>query len=135
MKERSGFKGYKKLSKEEINWKVLNKKAEDANVPDVIKACPSILHTLENFIKDTNGTLPIPSILNKIKHIHQKDIVDDKMWEDNKLLILISKLNLDAKQHNPEVNKEYFNLGKQTHDLDIDPSNTDAFHGLMPNKS
>jgi hypothetical protein len=147
MKERSGLTAYlNKTSTTDKISPVLNKKtASDNNqaidkkidiVPIVIKKKPVIQKTLENYIKDTRGNLPIPAIIDKLRSIHQNDVSDAKDWEDDKLIRLVSKLNLDAKSNNPTLYENYGNLGvrDQAVDSDIDPSNLDAFHALTPAK-
>ena len=115
----------------------VEQKQEDTNTPDVIRENPAILRTLENYIKSTRGNLPIPAIIDKLRSIHRSDIAEDKMWEDDKLIRLVSKLNLEAKKNNPASYEDYFNLAvgdRDNADSDVDPSNTDAFNALMPAK-
>lgn len=151
MMHRSGLSNYLKTSKEEEgNKKVaadqnadfdknipVEQKQEDTNTPDAIRENPAILRTLENYIKSTRGNLPIPAIIDKLRSIHRSDIAEDKMWEDDKLIRLVSKLNLEAKKNNPASYEDYFNLAvgdRDNADSDVDPSNTDAFNALMPAK-
>ena len=59
------------------------------------------------------------------------------MWDEDKLIRLVSRLNLEAKKNNPASYENYGNLASGDHDTaesDIDPSNTDAFNALMPAK-
>lgn len=141
MKDRSGLTAY--LNKMSELDKVENKKiASDVNnvinkkidiMPIVIQKCPAIKNTLENYIKDTKGNIAIPAIIEKLKSIHKNDVSNHNDWDDEKLLHLVSKLNLIAKMNNPASFQNYSNLG--THEInssDIDPSNTDAFHSLNP---
>lgn len=112
-------------------------KQEDTNVPDIVKENPAILQTLENYVRSTRGNLPIPAILDKLRSIHKSDVSQDRLWEDDKLIRLISKLNLQAKQNNPSNYQNYSNLAAGDRDTaasDVDPSNTDAFNALMPAK-
>lgn len=142
MKERSGLTAYlnklNKVSEEEdidSNKKTASKKEEVKDfTPVVIKKFPTIKNTIENHIRDTKGNLSIPAIIEKIKSIHQKDVSDSADWEDERLIFFVSKLNLDAKKNNP-THEVSINLGrKSVNDSDTDPSNTDAFHVLMPFK-
>jgi hypothetical protein len=152
MKERSGLTAYlNKINKtsevEPVTTSKTSSKvkaASDSNnavkkkvdvTPIVIRKFPGIQTTLENHIKDSKGNLSIPAIIDKIRSIHQKDVSDAKDWEDDKLMLLVSKLNLDAKKNNPNSYDNFSNLGKreQSND-DIDPSNSDAFHSLNPVK-
>lgn len=145
MKERSGLKAYlDKLS----NDKSISKKAQDQNnsidkkikiqeiVPIVIKKCPQIRTTFENYVKDNKGNLPVPAIIEKIKAIHQSDVSDAKDWDDDNLIRYVSNLNLKAKSDNPELGMNENNLGTHDdmNDSEIDPSNTDAFFALNPVK-
>lgn len=147
MKERSGLTAYldkmSKVSKEEPaaakktasdNQGAIDKKVDIT--PIVIKKCPDVQKTLDNYIRDTKGNLPIPAIIEKIRSIHQGDVSDAKDWDDEKLIRLVSKLNLGAKKNNPSSYNNYGNLGRRDVDSnsDIDPSNTDAFFALTPVK-
>jgi hypothetical protein len=145
MKERSGLTAYLnkvKVSQEEAsttktasdNQQAIDKKVD--MTPIVVKKHPPVLKTLERYIKDTNGNLPISAIVDKIRSIHQNDCSDAKDWEDDKLLIMISKLNLVAKKNNPGTFQDYNNLGARDSESnsEVDPSNTDAFFALAPAK-
>lgn len=144
MKERSGLTAYLdkvKVSKEQNNNKIASDTNEsfDKKVklePVVIKKFPSIRNTLENYITDTKGNLPVPAIIEKIKSIHQSDVSDAKDWEDEDLIKLVSDMNLDAKKSNPSLFHNETNLGKydESNGSDSDPSNTDAFYSLNPVK-
>lgn len=153
MMQRSGLTNYLEISKEsqqQDNRKVatdhnndfdkdvpVEPKQGNTDTPDVIRENPAILNTLENYIRTTRGNLPIPAIIDKLRSIHRTDIAEDKMWEDDKLIRLVSKLNLQAKKNNPASYENYSNLATQDHDTadsDVDPSNTDAFNALLPAK-
>lgn len=145
MKERSGLRAY--LDKLSADQAVV-KKAQDQNnsfdkkikmkeiVPIVIKKCPQVKNTFENYIRESKGNLPVPAIIDKIKSIHQSDVSDAKDWDDDDLIRYVSGLNLKAKSDNPELGTNEHNLGTadDMNDSDIDPSNTDAFHSLNPVK-
>ena len=144
MIERSGLSAFNKsrianeseTSRKTASVEPENNSKGNKNSPDLLKKHPQILSTIENVIKDSRGNLSIPAILGRIRSIHQNDVSDDKMWDDNKLIILISKLNLAAKTDNPNLYKNESNLGMSSSSPDdkIDPSNTDAFHSLNPAK-
>ena len=141
MKERSGLTAYIKNIKSENEEAISGKTktASDENkidntTPDVIKKFPNIKTTIENYIRDTKGNSSVPAIIDKIRSIHQFDVSDGKDWDDNKLIIFVSKLNLEAKANNPDNFQNESHLGERDHDVDIDASNTDAFHALMPAK-
>ena len=148
MQERSGLTAYlDKINKTSTEDEVSHKKtAADSNqvidkkvdiTPIVIKKFPAIKSTLENYIRDTKGNLPIPAIIEKIRSIHQGDVSEAKDWEDDNLIRLVSQLNLSAKKNNPSMYENYSNLGVRDNaaDSEIDPSNTDAFHALNPVKN
>lgn len=146
MKERSGLTAYlqkiEKVSQEAMekaktasdNNHVVDKKPD--LTPIVIKKNPIIQSTLNNYIRDTKGNLPVPAIIEKIKSIHRSDVSDSKDWDDDNLIRLVSQLNLKAKQSNPSSFEQNHNLGTRDsmNDSEIDPSNTDAFHALSPAK-
>jgi len=151
MRERSGLVAYLNMSKvsneaESNSTKTSSTKtAADQNnavekkidlTPIIVKKCPQVKSTLENYIRDTKGNLPIPAIIEKLRSIHSNDVSDAKDWDDDKLLLLVSKLNLNAKKNNPALFEQHSNLGTHdnTDETDIDPSNTDAFHSLTPAK-
>lgn len=145
MKARSGLTAYleKDFSKVSTEESGSSKKTaadknekQDKNTPSVMIKCPAVKQTLENYIRDTKGNLPIPAIIDKIRSIHQTDVSDAKDWDDEKLIRLVSKLNLGAKRDNPEVFQNYQNLGRreQMSESDFDQSNSDAFHSLNPVK-
>lgn len=147
MQERSGLTAYlKNLNKTSETDDVETKKvATDNNqaidkhvnmIPIVIEKCPHIKSTLQNYIKDTKGNISIPAIIDKIRSIHQSDVSNAKDWEDDKLIRLVSKLNLQAKKDNPSNFEHHQDLGSRDHcdNSDVDPSNTDPFHILNPVK-
>lgn len=146
MQERSGLTAYfDNLNKTSTLEKNKKKTASDENesfdkkinlVPIIIEKFPNIKDTIQNYIDDSKGNLPVPAIIDHIRSIHSRDVSDPKDWEDNRLIKLVSEMNLKAKQNNPEVFEHYTNLGTRDHVTDeIDPSNNDAFHSLMPVKN
>lgn len=148
MKERSGLTAYlqsiKHSSEEDNASKKVATAADEQSAfdkkvqmtPIVMKKNPQIQKTVENYIRDTKGNLPVPAIIEKIRGIHSKDVPDAKDWDDDKLIILVSKLNLAAKKDNPGGAADYSALGTRDtgSDSDIDPSNNDAFFALTPVK-
>jgi hypothetical protein len=119
----------------EVPVEIEGKKHDE--LPIVIKKCPAIGRTLENYIKSTRGNLPVPAIILKLQSIHSGDVSDARDWEDEDLIRLVSKKNLQAKKDNPAVYENYDNLGASEFsgaDSEIDASNTDAFNALMPAK-
>jgi uncharacterized membrane-anchored protein YjiN (DUF445 family) len=147
MKSRSGLTSYldkvkKQAEQSESNDVGSTKVASDQNqvidkrIPIVIKKCPAIQRTFENCIRDSRGNLPIPTIIEKVKSIHHGDVSEAKDWDEDKLMLLVSDLNLKEKSKNYSGENNESNLGGYDTDnnADIDPSNTDAFSGLNPAK-
>lgn len=142
MKERSGLTAYlDKVRAEEENSDTVKTAADqnealDKKIPIVIKKHPSIRRTIENCVRDTKGNLPIPAIIERVRSIHQGDVSEAKDWDEDKLIYLVSNLNLEAKKNNPSTFEDYNNLGNRdtVSDQEVDPSNTDAFHALNPAK-
>lgn len=151
MQERSGLTAYldkiNKTSGEERDTSVKAKTASDNQdaihkdvegkvLPKIFRKCPQTKTTLENYIRDTKGNLPVPAIIEKLRSIHQNDVSDAKDWDDDNLIREVSRQNLRAKRDNPASYENYANLGSRDHDADseIDPSNNDAFHSLTPVK-
>jgi hypothetical protein len=139
MKERSGLTAYlnKKQSEEDNFSKKTASLKEDpkANVVILVfKSCPSVKQTIDNCIKDSKGTLPIPVILSRVQSIHNNDVHNSEDWDDENLLRYISKKNLEEKSNHGEQS-DYNNLGfrnNMDNDGAIDQSNTDAFFCLNP---
>jgi hypothetical protein len=148
MMQRSGLNDYLHKVKVSDQTAVQKKTADDNDamhkkvevekvIPVVIKKCPDIQHTIENYIRDTKGNISVPAIISKIQGIHRNDVSDAQDWEDDDLIRFVSKLNLEAKKNNPAAFENFSNLGErdsQTSDSEIDPSNLDAFHSLNPVK-
>lgn len=105
--------------------------------PKILDKIPGLKRTLENIIKETRGNMPISAVIARLQSLHAKDTSDKSIWEDDELLRLVSKCNLEAKKSNPGVFENFDNLGQTDHgnnESDVDPSNTDAFNALMPAK-
>lgn len=110
--------------------------AMEKKIPIVFKKCPQASDTLDNYIRDTKGNLPVPAIIDKLKSIHRGDVSDAKDWEDDNLILEVSKRNLEAKKTNPESYQNYAHLGTRdtSGESEVDPSNRDAFFALNPAK-
>lgn len=133
MKERSGLKAFiKQLHVQGENSDDTVKKA-DVEVP-LFKTNPQIKQTIDNYIEDTLGNLPIPAILYKVKSIHRSDVADDALWRDDALLRYVSSKNQATKSKYPFEDTNFNDLGKlpKSNNDEIDPSNTDALHALLP---
>ena len=107
MMNRSGVTAHLvKMNKTSIETSETTKVAEsvdsDKETPIIIKNVPAIKHTIENYIRDTKGNLPVPAIIDKIRSIHRNDVSEAKDWDDDKLLRLVSRINLEAKRSNSD---------------------------------
>jgi len=143
MKKRSGLTEY--LNKLKLEAKKDNnsytKKADESHAVqvngniniDVFKRYPELKSTIDNYITDTNGHLPVAAILEKVKTIHNGKNCEDSDFDDEQLIKYISDTNAAEKNAHPSQDINY-NLGKVRGlgSGDIDLANTDAFLGLMP---
>jgi hypothetical protein len=153
MMERSGLTAYVdgvKTSKEETTKKVAQQvpsqhatsiepsvEPKDDKTPQVIQDKPDILKTLDNIINDSRGNMSISAIIGRLRSLHSNDIPRESEWDDERLLRLVSKMNLEAKKNNPSTFDNYSSLGTIDHsnaDSEIDRSNVDAFFALQPAK-
>lgn len=142
MKARSGLTSYLDKVKQAETGEGVTKNAADQNqvidkrIPIVIQKCPAVLKTFENCIRDSKGNLPLPTIIDKVRGIHRNDVSDAKDWDEDRLMLLISDLNLKEKSKNYSGSNNESNLGGYDTDnnSDIDQANTDAFSGLNPAK-
>lgn len=137
MKERSGMNSF--LNKLQSQGGSESKKKEaqccgDHKEVDMFKSVPQIKETLDNYIEDTNGNLPIPAIVEKIKSIHKNDVSDDSAWDNKEFLHYVNDKSIETKKKHPSENSSNQGLGKIHHftDEEIDPSNSDVLHGLNP---
>lgn len=80
-------------------------KKKDDHLPSIIKHKEEILRTLENIIRDTKGNLPLSAIISKLHSLHAKDVSEESDWDDEKLIRLVSRLNLEAKKITPATMK------------------------------
>lgn len=151
MMQRSGLTNYLKnvkLSEEEkSNKKIANSltinepqhvdiMVQKQKSPLLLQEKPNIISTIKNVISTTRGNLPLPAILEKIRSIHKNDVSDDKFWEDEDLIKLISSLNLQEKSSHHQNDDHSNTMGKIEMDggYDYEEANQDAFHSLMPAK-
>ena len=127
MMERSGLIAYK----QKIAAKIIAEAniEENSNLPALFQICPEAESTFKNFVSNTHGTLPILSIIEKVKSIHKNDVKDEGLWNDQKLYKYVFDLNKSNKQ---DFDVKHTNLGHNRVDDDVDPANYDAFHSLMP---
>ena len=130
MKERSGLNAFIRLQASE-GADTTEKKS---NQPKILELVPQLAQTAENYIESTNGNLPIPAIVDKLRSIHRDDVTDDSAWDDEDFLRFLNNLNIKTKQKHPDQELSFRDLGKLPifTDDDADPSNADALHALMP---
>jgi glutaredoxin len=144
MQERSGLTAYLNNLKASEKNNTKTKTASDEQnafdkdgdvAPIVIEKHPEILNTIKNYIETTKGNISVPAIIEHVKSIHRNDVSDEKSWDDDNLIRLVSKLNLKEKAKTPE-NTNTHNLGKVDYNSNdnVDQSNSDAFFSLMPAK-
>jgi hypothetical protein len=146
MMSRSGVTAYlDKLNKTSKENNSATKTASDDNKvidkkipiePIVFQKCPGAKNTLANIIRSSRGHLPVPAIIARIKAIHDRDVSDVKDWDNDDLIRAVSRANLEEKSKGFEdtTNQTSLGLKDEMNDKDIDPSNSDAFHGLNPVK-
>ena len=140
MQQRSGLTAYlekiKMSGEESVNKKVASEEKSNPNNPELFTKFPTIRKTFENYIRETKGNLPISAIIDHVRSIHQRDVSNAKLWDDDNLIRMVSGLNLIAKKDNPENYYNHDTLGTRdkSNSSEIDISNTDAFSGLNPVK-
>lgn len=133
MKERSGLTAY--LMKVQSNDEDMpTKKRAQQNQVGIFTKTPQVKSTLDNYLEDTKGNLPIPAIVEKIKSIHKNDVVDEGDWDDPSFLKYINNRNIEVNKKYPNHDNEHQNLGRVPvyDDAELDPSNSDALHALTP---
>jgi hypothetical protein len=140
MISRSGLKNYIegiKTSRDYEPKKIAQQNVQPQNdkIPQVMQDKPTVMQTLKNIIRDSRGNMSIPAIIGKLRSLHSNDVTNDVDWDDEKLLRLVSQLNLQAKKDNPSTFDNYSTLGINDHgneNSDYDQSNHDAFAVLQP---
>lgn len=144
MKERSGLTAYlskiNKISEQENDGKVasVNKQAQAVShdSPELFVQYPQVKKTFLNYIEDTKGNISVPGILYKVRNIHEQDVANHSLWDDENLLRFITSENLKAKSENSFNKPTEDNLGFTDRGNEhIDPENYDAFYGLDSNNS
>lgn len=132
MKERSGMKKFLDKLQSQGQADGVNKKAEQS--VKLFEKVPQLKDTADNYIEDTNGNLPIPAVVDKLKSIHRGDVVDDADWDDVNFLQYINNKSIEVRKQHLHEDHNFKNLGKLPTftDEDIDPSNHDALHSLTP---
>jgi hypothetical protein len=141
MKERSGLTAYLNTIHAQVSTTQaeVTKTAQDSTVNNkvlVFQKCPQASKTLDNIITSSNGNLPVPAIIERLRNIHANEVPDEKDWDDDNLILETSKRNLMAKQSNPGNFQNFQHLGEvdTLATSDVDASNTDFFHALAPTK-
>lgn len=107
MKHRSGYSSYmSKQSQKEETKKTAKTASEEIAL---FKQYPNVKQTIINCITDNNGTLSVPSILERVKSIHNNEVNNEGLWNDDALIKFISKTNLQEKS---KETTPVTNLGK-----------------------
>ncbi len=139
MQERSGFSAHAQTTNNYFEQKKLAQTQDNAqsNEPNLFQANPKIKDTFDNYITDTRGNVSVPAVMERVKNIHKRDVDDDSLWNDDKLIEYISNKCEEQKQSHPDTDDFQQGLGKMTNfnDSDMDISNTDALHALSPVKA
>lgn len=133
MQERSGLKAYReKIKLSENESEVAYKKASDS-VKLFVKV-PAVKNTLENYIVETKGSLPVPAVVSKVTDLHKRDVADAADWDQEDFLRYVSDRNLEERNKHKRDTSEYMNLGKidRMNNDDYSKDNEDAFSTLNP---
>lgn len=126
MKERSGLNA--------MISKVSNETGEPNNTHKVannfLDNYPEIINTTINIIESSNGLLPVPAIIDKIRTLHNND-VDNSFFDDDRYIAFVNKENL-RKKSDDNLIENNSNLGKHDEYLDEsnEPWNRDMFFGI-----
>lgn len=134
MKERSGLTAYlMQVQSGDETYAKTKKRAQQSDI-QVFQEIPQIKSTIDNYIDDSRGNLPIPAIIDQVRSIHKNDVTNDLLWDDPSLMTYVNNKNIEVKKKYPDHDAEQTTLGKNPNftDEDMDPSNTDALHGLNP---
>lgn len=139
MQERSGLTAYQsKMKSLAQSIKIAGCACDEKDKKPTVRVFelkPQVQSTLDNFVTDTRGNLPIPAIIDKVKSIHRNDVLDDSAWDDDGLMQYVNDKCIEVKKMNPEANDDDNTmLGKTPRfdDKEIDQSNTDALFSLNP---
>ena len=96
MKKRSGLTEYLDKIKSSSHEHATTKNASEE--PGLFSKLPHAKNTIENYCSDTNGNLPVPAIVEKIRSIHKNDGCNDEDFDDPKLLVYINNKNIEHKK-------------------------------------
>lgn len=112
MQRRSGYLDYinKKVSSEESSSKEKTGDTKEVSKPKLFLKNPQIEITINNYCSHTKGEQAIPAILNHIRGIHDRDVADKSLWDEQELLNHIHKINEGYKIHHGDDISA--NLGK-----------------------
>ena len=116
MIERSGLAAYLKDKKIKLSKKAELQQETSNETIETFKKYPNIKKTIDNIIEDSKGTLPVIGIVDKVSRLHEKEIKDNTLFQDNGLKKYIAQKNLEYKAK-PEVSN---NLGKNFHSIEQD---------------
>ena len=132
MQERSGFSSFLKKKSD----KVKNQKIASLEItqPTLFQEYPHILQTFINCIDDNDGTLSTPALLERVKRIHNREVVDNSLWDDPALIIYVSKQNLDKRKSREDFNSQHSGLGKNYYHTNEQNEDDDLFQLCDENK-
>jgi len=113
---------------------LLKKKSPSDNKIKLFEENPQIKTAIDNYIETTHGHVVLPATLQHIKSLFSGDVIDESDWKDGAFLNYLKDKILEIQGKFPSNDDNYSDLGKiqQVNDADIDPSNTNALHSLMP---
>jgi cobalamin biosynthesis protein CobT len=149
MQERSGFSAYQtkqKSASNEDQMKAMaaqicrkaeekeDKKDDTRSEVRLFKLHPQIKSTIDNWIEEVHGNLPVPAVITRIKEIHRNDVSDDSAWDEDDLIHYVSDKCHEVESRYPSDKDSGASLGHLPHftEDEIDPSNRDALFCLNP---
>jgi len=131
MQRRSGYLDY--LHKKTAQDEEQKKSQSDKKNIELFNQHPEIEMTFKNYIESTSGNQDVPSIIHHVKAIHQHDVADDSLWDNDDVITYVHNLNQSTQDKKPSepshnLGRIDLNTGKQNVDL----ANDDMWAGLMP---
>lgn len=136
MMKRSGLISYLEDSNSNspsIKSKVAEIKNITSNLPDLFLNNKNIKQTLDNYIKNTKGNLPIQAIIERLRDIYYSKISQDDLWEDPKLADYIASQNHELSDDTRDLP---MNIGKSDDSTDIiSTRDNEKFFGTLEDNS
>jgi len=112
MQRRSGYLDYlnKKVSSDDSSSKEKTGDKKESSKPKLFLKNPQIEVTINNYCSHTKGEQAIPAVLNHVRGIHDSDVIEKSLWDEQDLINYIHKMNESCKvDHGDDLN---VNLGK-----------------------